>query len=202
MILNQALPSTNAFDAAFSPLEIAQILGVKSSIKEGILDFRLTLKKLGGNMEQCYFVSGGCIGSFLRGEEVNDYDVYFFDGTRARIVVSLYMNDDSYKNEVAEVNEKYRDIIPNVDGKLITENAITLKNKTQLITKLYGEPAEVRKTFDFVHCMPYYDSRDDKLYISREQYNLNLAKKMKVNNNDALSSHRQAKFIERGWTWL
>lgn len=186
----------------FSPLEIANIITAKSSIRSHLKEFNMTLKKFGTNMEQSYFVSGGCIGSLIRGEKVNDYDVYFFNQFMADPIVRLYTEDEAYKDDVEDINEKYREEIhTKITGKLITENAITLKNKIQLITKHYGQPDEIRSTFDFVHCMPYYDSRDDKLYMSYEQYQLIVGKKLKINCKETFTKHREEKFLNRGWTW-
>lgn len=144
--------------------------------------------------------SGGCIGSLLREEEVNDIDVYFFSGVDIAPVFELFTNDESYKNEVEDVSDKYRDVL-GTNGKLITENAITLKSGVQIITKHYGLPEEIRKTFDFVHCTPYFDSRDQKLYISKKQYDLNMSKTLQWNNASAITSSREQKFANRGWKY-
>jgi hypothetical protein len=177
------------------------ILAVKDKIKDSILDFRLTMEKLGQKYEKGFFVSGGCVGSLLRGEPVNDFDIYFRTKEIGERVKQLYTEDDSYKNYVETHNEKYRDVAGHPSGLMVTENAVTLKNKIQLITKHYGTPAEIRKTFDFTHCLPYYDTMTDFVYISREQYDLNMQKKMKINCQESYSSFRELKFKERGWTW-
>ena len=106
----------------------------------------------------------------------------------------------SYTNYVklAENDNFYREI--KVGDKIITENAITLTNGIQLITRHYGHPDTIRGTFDFVHCMPYYLPYFDKLYISKEQYNLNMNKKLK-SHSDVSNLARLNKFLGRGWTW-
>lgn len=178
------------------------ILAVKEKLKDSIMDVYLTAKKVAS--DDAFFVSGGCIGSLLRGEKVNDYDVYFVTEGKARNLLRLYHEDPSYMNQVETYNEKYRDVPGHPQGKLITENATTLKNGIQLITKHYGFPDSIRKTFDFVHCKPYYVPSEDKLYISREQFDLNMFKKLKINNVECFSTekNRSVKFLERGWRWL
>ena len=57
---------------------------------------------------------------------------------------------------------------------MITENAITLADNVQIITFNYGIPDIIRKDFDFEHCKPYYESFTDRLFMSREQYDLNM----------------------------
>lgn len=195
-------PMTEKAIEHFTASESARILIAKEHIQQKLESFNMTIRKLNHMLEFSYFLSGGAIGSLLRdGERVNDYDIYFFYEMDANQIFNLYEKDPSYENEVAVMDEKYRDFTAN-GGKLITENATTLKNGIQLIRKHYGQPGEIRKTFDFVHCMPYYDSRDKKLYISREQYDLNVLKKLKRNNGNLFASHREEKFLKRGWSWL
>ena len=191
--------------SVFTKEEMSHILVAKHTLVNSLESFILTVAKLNTPSilyHKSFFVSGGVIGSLLRNEEPNDIDIYFFHEKLAGSIIHLYTQDESYKNEVEDVNEKYRDVIPNKDGKLITENAVTLKSRLQLITRHYGEPALIRKTFDFVHCLPYYDSRDDKLYISKEQYDLCMNKKLKVNSPANLTKHREEKFKKRGYTWI
>lgn len=185
----------------FTDEEVTRILAVKTKLVERLVEnFLPTAKKV--KCEYSFFVSGGCIGSWLRGEEPKDIDVWFFDEKIAAPLIRLYKEDESYKNEVAVMNEKYRDIPGHpAGGPCITENAITLRNKIQLITKHYGEPDKVRETFDFIHCKPYFDSRDRKLHISYEQYNLNMNKELRVNNALTVTTWREQKFKERGWEY-
>ena len=183
----------------FTDDEVQHILRVKEVIKAKLDSFNKTVGKLHNNFTRSYFVTGGCIGSLLRNETPKDYDIFFFSKLKADAIIDLYTNDKSYMDQVKTVEEAYRDL--QIGQMVITENATTLKNDLQLITKNYGEPKDIRKTFDFVHCLPYYDTRDDKLYISREQYDLNMNKKMKPNNSTAIASWRIAKYQERGFTW-
>ena len=174
------------------------ITGIKECLKMAIQDLRMTAEKLGTFYQQGYFISGGCIGSLLRGELVNDYDVYFYTQKVGDRIVKLYTEDSSYTSYVKLAEAPYRDL--QVGDKIITENAVTLKNGLQLITKHYGEPDVIRNTFDFEHCKPYYYPKTDKLYISPKQYILNMTKKLKLTGPDVIA-YREQKFIDRGWTW-
>lgn len=184
--------------AEFTLSDIERIRTTKQELVNRLQTFWMTTEKVGSS--KSWFVSGGCIGSLLRGEEVNDIDVYFFSQAEAERVTRLFTQDDSYMHEVAEYNDKYRDV-PNPGGKLITENAITLKSGVQIITKHYGYPEQIRATFDFAHCTPYFDSRDQKLYISKQQYDLNMNKILLVNNSSTFGIHRENKFIGKGWRY-
>lgn len=185
----------------FSQLETANILTAKMKLGQALEDFNLTLKKLntsGVDFVQSYYVTGGCIGSLLRAEEPNDYDIYFVTDSYCQRVARLFKEDPSYMHMVAEFDIKYREL-KGLDGRMITENATTLKNKLQIITMHTGFPEAIRKTFDFIHCMPYYVPCQDKLYISREQYDLNMDKRLKVNNKETFTAERTKKFVDRGW---
>jgi len=179
----------------FTDDEKIKIVNVKSfiTVKMSYID-ELVAPYVGGS--RSYFVSGGCIASLLQDEEPNDYDVYFRDGDLLN-TIKLDIVKTKYF-DVAVYEEKYRDVTSNT-GQLITENAITLKNKIQLILKHTGEPDAVRSTFDFVHCMPYWDSADRKLHISKQQYDLIMQKMLYINNNSSVTQRRIDKFKQRNY---
>ena len=165
-------------------IELDKLLRPYFSMIEGLI---------GGNI---FFVSGGCIGSLLRLEEPNDIDIYYYNATDLKFVkdhILLFHNDN-----ILEYIDKYREV-GTPSGKLITENAITLKNKCQLILKHTGLPSHVRSTFDFVHCMPYYDYMNQTLYISEEQYSLCMSKVLKVNSQKHVTQRRIDKFKRLNW---
>ena len=184
----------------FKDSEKEQILWMKETIKKNLQEFNMTIAKLGHATKSSYFVSGGCFASLLQGEIPKDYDIYFYSKELAEPIINLFTKDPSYMNEVEDVPDKYRDVA-GADGKWITENAVTLKNHLQLIIKHYGSPEEIRKTFDFVHCMPYYDLWDDRLYISRRQYDCCVNKILEINNSTNLTTWRENKFKERGYKY-
>ena len=47
----------------------------------------------------------------------------------------------------------------------LSTNAITLSDKIQIVIRFYGEPEEIHKNYDFVHCTCYWTSWDDKLEL-------------------------------------
>ena len=142
------------------------------------------------------FVSGGAIASLLQGERPNDYDVYCKDYNSILTFSKVLQKD--HKNSIADVNEKYREFFGK-DGKMITESAITMDNKISFITMLAGSPEFVRNTFDYIHCLPYYDIAENKLYISREQYDACVNKVLVVNNAANVKPYRENKFFKRGY---
>jgi hypothetical protein len=179
----------------FTDEEKIKIINVKSLIgmKMSYID-ELVAPYMGGT--RSYFVSGGCIASLLQDEEPKDYDVYFRD---SNLLGNIKVDIEKTKpNDVAVYEEKYREVT-SLTGPLITENAITLKNKIQLILKHTGEPDDIRGTFDFVHCMPYWDSSDRKLHISKQQYDLIMQKMLHINNKHTVTQHRIDKFKQRNY---
>ena len=105
------------------------------------------------------FISGGCIPTMMLDGFVNDFDFYFIS-----------------KEDVDKVKEYYNSIEVDYNKKfhvnLITENAINLSDKVQLITKFVGEPEDVVKNFDWQHIKSYYQY-PDKLKFTEDPTNLN-----------------------------
>lgn len=82
-----------------------------------------------------------------------------------------------------------------------SDNAITLKNKVQLIIRFSGEPDEIHRNYDFAHCMCYYDFWNDKLSLPQEALEAILSKTLiyKGSLYPFASIFRVRKFIARGW---
>ena len=143
-------------------------------------------------------LTGGCFASLFNGGIVNDWDVYLKDVDTADRFESFIMSDTPTLNVVKDATPGYMAEVK-VQGKLVTANAITFKNKLQVITRTCKAH---RETFDFIHCMPYFDMATQQLFISRAQYDSIKQKKLVKNpaHNQELSSRRIDKFLDRGWT--
>lgn len=143
-------------------------------------------------------LSGGAIPSLMNNEKPNDYDLYLNDIKHIEVFKKYVQDmDDMDQSLLEDVNAKYLDAT--VSGKLVTANATTFKNKIQVITL---HTANARTTFDFVHCMPWYDLSKNLLYISEKQYNIIKSKTLIKNEHSNayhLSQKRLDKFFERGW---
>ena len=142
-------------------------------------------------------LTGGCFASLFHNEEPNDWDVYLRDIDTAQEFDGMVMGDVTMMALVKDVNPAYR-VATKVRSKVITENAVSFKNGLQVIT---NNDKSGRKSFDFIHCMPYFDMATQKLFISRLQYDCIKQKKLMKNPDHAreLSGHRIDKFISRGW---
>lgn len=141
------------------------------------------------------YLSGGVTVSVMHDEEPKDFDFYFHD------MDAMYKITDHLKknhNFIADVDPKYNQHL-GTDGKMITTQAITMKNKWSFITMICGRPEHIRNSFDYVHCKPYYSIQSRMFFISEEQYHACKEKKLVVNNAKMVKTWRTDKFIKRGF---
>lgn len=138
------------------------------------------------------YLSGGAIASLLQLEEPKDWDFYFEDQDSMVTFSSHLRGCELF---VADVDSKYGDY--GVNGKMITANAITMDDGNSFITKFFGEPKNVKRQFDYVHCTPHY--QNGTLYISEKQFDAIVNKKLYVVNPTNVKPYREAKFLERGY---
>ena len=142
-------------------------------------------------------LSGGAISSLYHREHPKDWDLYLDDDNSIRLFKDYINADEEIQHQVKDINPKYM-VDTEVEGKMITSNAVTLRNDLQVITMA---TKSFRDTFDYIHCMPWYDIKNDTLYMSAQQYNAIKAKKL-ILNPKALTAptvYRKQKYKERGW---
>ena len=101
----------------------------------------------------------------------------------------------SYLKEQRESKERFRPVF-------LTSNAVTLSDDTQLIFRFYGEPEEIHKNYDFVHCTNYWDSKTKELILNKGALESILTKELIYQGSlyPLCSVFRIRKFIKRGWT--
>jgi hypothetical protein len=183
----------------FNDTEQAQILEVKKHIKAYIAACKVAPWAIDNPIDlnwDDWYLTGGAIASLLRNEDPNDYDFYAKD-TKASDLARLMLNLEKNRSYIKETKDYYQTLL---QGKMVTPNSVTMNNKASFITMMGGDPKTVRETFDYVHCLPYYDLKEDKLHISRQMYDSIMQKKLVVNNKDNVKPYRTDKFIKRGWT--
>lgn len=83
----------------------------------------------------------------------------------------------------------------------MSENAITLTGKVQLVTRFYGEPDKIHDNYDFVHATCYYDYGNDELVLPAEALECLLSRTLVYRGSlyPVASIFRMKKFLERGW---
>ncbi len=186
----------------FSELETAGILAVKTKLYN---DFGSLLGMMPKHLQSLIIekgiLTGGCISSTFHMTSPKDYDVYLADTEAIKQFETMTTIDGTVTRMIADVNPNYRVHVPNTNGKLITENAVTFQNGIQVITRATAE--EARSTFDFIHCMPYLKLKEKQFYISREQYDSIKHKRIVPNKKGFMGNilvSRVEKYKERGWT--
>ncbi len=103
--------------------------------------------------------------------------------------------------------EDERDLSPDRKEKkpyrpvFMTSNAITLSDGIQLILRFIGDPKEIHKNYDFIHCTNYWLSNDQKIYLNQDALESLLSKHLKYIGSlyPVCSVIRTRKFIKRGW---
>ena len=179
----------------FSDIHKSTILHAKHQITEKVKDMAVGLWGDYALPWKDVFLSGGAIGSLLRGEAPKDWDFYFTTEKSMNIFKQHLMR---HPDRIMKVDEKYKESV-GVDGKMITANAITMEDGSSFITMMYGSPDTIRSQFDYVHCTPYFSLETAKLYISEKQYHACVYKKLIVNNSRAVKKYRTEKFLSRGY---
>lgn len=101
---------------------------------------------------------------------------------------------DSIVKDIEDGGEKYRPIF-------MSQNAITLSNKMQLVTRFYGEPKEIHDNYDFVHAMCFWDHAKGELNLPADALEAMLSRTLVYHGSlyPVATIFRAKKFIERGW---
>lgn len=83
----------------------------------------------------------------------------------------------------------------------LSSNAISLRGKVQLILRFYGSPEEIHESYDFAHCLNYYESGKSSLTLKPEALEALLSRTLVYRGSKypVCSIIRARKFIERGW---
>ena len=184
----------------FSDVERKEIESVKGIVQQKLRELLSDLPVDTYSYFKDCILTGGCFASLLLSEEVHDWDIYLKDIDTANKFESFVMSDSPSLTQVAEVTPGYMTPVK-VSGKLVTPNAVTFKNGLQVITLT---DKTHRETFDFVHCMPYFDMATQQLFISRQQYDAIKKKKLIHNpqHSDGLCDKRVGKLVDRGWKFV
>jgi hypothetical protein len=103
--------------------------------------------------------------------------------------------EDLIKNKLEEDQKgKY---IPT----FLSQNAISLTSKLQIIIRFYGEPNEIHDNYDFAHAKCYWDHKNKVLDLNPKAMESLLSRTLVYEGSlyPIASIFRMKKFIERGW---
>lgn len=83
----------------------------------------------------------------------------------------------------------------------LSQNAITLTDKLQIVIRFYGEPEQIHDNYDFIHAMNYYDHKEQELVLKLEALEAILSRTLVYRGSlyPIASIFRTKKFLERGW---
>lgn len=116
-------------------------------------------------------------------------------------------SDREYRYALAKINEDIKSnedkqSLPPYSCVFMTNNAITLTDKIQIVLRFYGEPEQIHTNYDFVHCTCYYTNYNKNLVMPSRALEAILNKELYyVGSKYPLASIiRTRKFINRGYT--
>ena len=132
---------------------------------------------------------------------------------RVRIIIKSSGVAGTNEHEEAEINAALKSsgnssLIDNHSDeerykcKFVTENAITLSDQIQLITRFVGEAEEIHKNYDFLHATSSYDVKSGKLSIPDGVLECLINKELRYVGSlyPFASIVRIRKFVQRGWS--
>ena len=107
----------------------------------------------------------------------------------------------SVKDVVGEIKEEACEGEAMYSPAFLSSNAVSLRGKVQLILRFYGDPDEIHQSYDFAHCMNYWESGQSKLTLKPEALEALLSRTLVYHGSQypLCSVIRSRKFIERGW---
>ena len=137
-------------------------------------------------------VAGGSIGSLIRNETPNDYDLFFRNQETVNLISNYYQQYDNSGN--------FRIIT-------ITENAVTFENGIQLVLKYSGDLKQLWNNFDFRHTKIGFDYRTKQIQYDNQAVLDSINNKQlfyEAFNRDLknldLTLNRVIKRINEGWS--
>lgn len=115
----------------------------------------------------------------------------YFEGTRGDQAETFLQNLVSH---AAKEDKGYVPVF-------ISDNAITISNKIQVVIRFFGEPEDIHKNYDFIHCTNTYCSWDNTVKLTLEAMESIRTKTLFYSGSlyPICSILRLRKFIARGW---
>lgn len=124
-------------------------------------------------------------------------DYQYFEGVTDPSEPEAFVNNlakDLEESNQKEGKSKYRPIF-------ITQNAITLSDKVQIIIRFFGSVDQIHENYDYVHCTCSWESSTGELRIPQKALISLINKRLKYQSSKypLCSIIRSRKFIKRGW---
>jgi hypothetical protein len=211
----------------FTPEERQLLTEVKNKVLHMFLHNRLAEERAIPFKSEKMIIAGGCFVSLINEEPINDIDVFFLDDEYNHNLAKGMAK--SYESETPVVVHPYTPVVPvmssnntivghvSLSPKMHLNKHVKIGNKNymendqieqtiffkdsrmQYITTKYKTREELISHFDFKHCCVSYDFATDKLYITREVFDLIKKKSLVQNGIRRPALWRYEKFHNRGW---
>lgn len=130
--------------------------------------------------------------TFFEGRPLEDGENYVADIMQNILEEADGLDGEELDKEIEK--PKYRPVF-------LTDNAITLSNKIQIVIRFYGDAEKIHENYDFVHCTSYWESKDNNLVLRPFALESILSKELIYIGSlyPVCSFIRSRKFIKRGW---
>ncbi|MGR5253606.1 hypothetical protein ACPV5S_15520 [Vibrio astriarenae] len=196
---------------------------VAKTIATAVSEWMASLPEhLAKTVEPHIVVTGGCIPSLFLGETVNDFDVYLTDNTTAGLLAEHYAaqfneasgcqaqacfnkDKDCWVIDTWDVGSYSTPADTYEEGTtfapiFLSEHAITLTDKVQIVLRFTGDAATIHENYDFEHAKCYW-TRETGLVTNTRSLECILAKELVYTGSryPLASIFRTRKFIQRGW---
>jgi hypothetical protein len=189
-------------------------LKVKSTHSCNPIVEEITRKNIKGESEDRVVIYMKSSGVASEGQEEYQYFETLPRYATESFIDSLKNNEENLPTEtfINSLNvdpvELAEELIPIVRSQkglyrpvFFSENAISLSQKIQLVTRFYGEPNQIHNNYDFAHSMCSYDYSKNELMLHPDALEAILSKTLiyKGSLYPVASIFRLRKFINRGW---
>lgn len=178
-------------------LRISKLKRVAEKVEKIKKEFKNLLPlELQDEFEEKAFLGGGAIYCIYNDDEAKDYDYFVTDKLFADKIHLAFSKNSTlkYKNGIKIGRHKGKVLI-------VTDNAISIDRKFQIITRWVGTPKEVVEEFDFKHNMFYMHNNGIEALTEWKYLD---DKKLRYNEKRARdicgTIIRVKKFVERGFT--
>ncbi len=127
----------------------------------------------------------------VAGEDQGEYEYFEFTEDGAVEFMATLLKE---KRKKKGRKPKYRPIC-------LTDNAITLSDDIQIVIRFYGEPKEIHKNYDFVHCTCSWDHANEVLDLPAPALEAMLSRTLVYQGSlyPVASIFRVRKFLDRDW---
>lgn len=150
--------------------------------------FEEEYEKAGDNRIRFFIQSSGVVGNL---EDQKDENYYEDKHPDMKFEEDLFDNEEGMDKD----KEPYFPVF-------FSSNAVSLRNKIQVVIRFYGDPDQIHETYDYVHTKGYWTSWDRKVIIPKEVYEAIINKTLLYTGSlyPICSLFRMRKFINRGFS--